>query len=68
MSALLDQLRAAIRVRHFSRRTEEAYVGWAYRYIRFHGTRHPAEMGAREVAAFLSHLAVHGNVAASTQN
>jgi hypothetical protein len=43
-------------------------VGWAYRYIRFHGTRHPAEMGAREVAAFLSHLAVHGNVAASTQN
>lgn len=68
MSALLDQLRAAVRVRHFSRRTEEAYVGWAYRYIRFHGTRHPAQMGAREVAAFLSHLAVHGNVAASTQN
>jgi integron integrase len=68
MSALLDQLRAAIRVRHFSRRTEEAYVGWAYRYIRFHGTRHPAEMGAREIAAFLSHLAVDGNVAASTQN
>ncbi len=68
MSALLDQLRAAARVRHFSRRTEEAYVGWTYRYIRFHGTRHPAEMGAREVAAFLSHLAVRGNVAASTQN
>ena len=45
MSALLNQLRAAIRTRHFSRRTEEAYVRWAYRYIRFHGTRHPADFG-----------------------
>lgn len=56
----------AIRTRHFSRRTEQAYVRWAYRY--FHGTRHPADLGAREVGAFLSHLAVKGEVAASTQN
>jgi integron integrase len=55
-------------MRHFSRRTEEAYVRWAYRYIRYHGTRHPADMGAPEVGAFLSHLAVEGEVAASTQN
>jgi hypothetical protein len=68
MSALLDQLRAAIRMRHFSRQTEEAYVRWAYRYIRFNGTRHPAETGAREVSVYLSHLAVQGEVAASTQN
>ena len=51
---LLDRLRAAIRVKHFSSRTEEAYVGWARRYIVFHRKRHPAEMGAAEVAAFLT--------------
>jgi integron integrase len=65
---LLDRVRAAIRLRHYSLRTEEAYVGWIRRYIRFHGIRHPDEMGAVEVVEFLSHLAVEGNVAASTQN
>lgn len=68
MSALLDQLRAAVRTRHFSHRSKEAYVRWAYRYIRFHGTRHPADLGAREVGAYLSHLALKGEAAASTQN
>ena len=64
---LLEQLRAAIRLRHYSIRTEKAYVHWVVRYLRFHGLRHPAEMGAREVTVFLSHLATAGNVAASTQ-
>jgi len=67
-SALLDQLRAQIRVRHYSIRTEHTYMDWAYRYILFHGKRHPAEMGAPEINAFLTHLAVEGDVAASTQN
>ncbi|PYM25921.1 MAG: hypothetical protein DMD80_19825 [Candidatus Rokuibacteriota bacterium] len=65
---LLDRVRDAIRARHYSRRTEDAYVGWIRRYIFFHGKRHPAEMGAPEVARFLSSLAVDGHVAASTQN
>jgi integron integrase len=65
---LLDRIRAACRVRHYSLRTEEAYVGWARRFILFHGKRHPSSMGAGEVNAFLTHLAVDGNVAASTQN
>jgi integrase len=65
---LLDRVRAAVRVRHYSPRTEQAYVGWIRRYIHFHGIRHPDEMGAVEVVAFLSDLAVNGNVAASTQN
>lgn len=65
---LLDQVRAAIRLRHYSRRTEEAYVGWIRRYIVFHRKRHPREMRSPEVAAFLSHLAERGGVAASTQN
>jgi hypothetical protein len=65
---LLDQVRDAIRVRHYSIRTEEAYVGWIKRYILFHGKRHPAEMGQAEITAFLSSLAVERNVAASTQN
>ena len=51
---LLDRLREAIRVRHYSIRTEDAYVDWARRFIRFHGRRHPREMGAAEVAVFLS--------------
>jgi integron integrase len=55
-------------VRHYSRRTEEAYVAWIRRYIVFHGKRHPAEMGAPELTSFLSALAIHGRVAASTQN
>ena len=50
---LLDQVREAIRTRHYSYRTEEAYVGWVKRFIPFHGKRHPAEMGAAEVSAFL---------------
>ena len=65
---LLDRVRAAVRIRHYSRRTEEAYVAWIIRYIRFHGKRHPAEMGAPELTRLLSALAVDGKVAASTQN
>jgi integron integrase len=61
-------VRAAIRLRHYSLRTEQAYVGWIRRYIRFHGVRHPDEMGSLEVVEFLSDLAVQGRVAASTQN
>lgn len=63
---LLDRVREAIRVRHYSRRTEEAYVGWIRRFILFHHKRHPSAMGAVEVNAFLTHLAVAENVAAST--
>ena len=62
---LLDRVRE-IRARHYSRRTEKAYVHWIKRYIFFHGKRHPAEMGAPEVTAFLTSLAVHDKVAAST--
>jgi integron integrase len=65
---LLDQVRAEIRVRHFSLRTEEIYVGWIRRFILFHGKRHPREMGAAEVGAFLAHLAMERGVAAATQN
>ena len=65
---LLDRVRAALRARHCSRRTEKAYVHWIKRYIFFHGKRHPAEMGAAEVTAFLTALAVRDRVAASTQN
>lgn len=65
---LLDRVREAIRTHHYSRRTEKAYVHWIKRYIFFHGKRHPAEMGAAEVTAFLTSLAVERKVAASTQN
>ncbi|NJN51703.1 MAG: integron integrase [Gammaproteobacteria bacterium] len=65
---LLDRLRLAIRVRHYSRRTEQAYVHWVKRFIRYHGMRHPAKMGNREVARFLSFLASELQVSASTQN
>jgi integrase len=65
---LLDRVRHAIRARHYSRRTEKAYVGWIKRYILFHGKRHPSDMGAAEVSRFLTALAVDRNVAASTQN
>lgn len=65
---VLDRVREQIRVRHYSIRTEQAYIDWARRFILFHGKRHPAEMGADEVAAFLSHLAVERGVSASTQN
>lgn len=53
---LLDRVRAEIRLRHYSPRTEKAYVGWIRRYILFHGVRHPDEMGAGEVSLFLSNL------------
>ena len=65
---LLDTVRDALRVRHYGRRTEHAYLGWIRRYILSHGKRHPAEMGAAEVSRFLSALAVEGSVSASTQN
>jgi integron integrase len=65
---LLDRVRAALRLRHYSRRTEDAYAAWIRRYILFHGKRHPADMGRPELTAFLSSLAVEGRVAASTQN
>src|SRR5437867_4047754 len=65
---LLAQVRAVLRTKHYSPRTEETYVDWVQRYVRFHGVRHPAELGEREVARFLSDLAVRGRVAASTQN
>ena len=64
---LLDQVRAVIRVRHYSFRTEETYVHWIRRFILFHHKRHPRDMGAPEVGEFLTHLAVKGHVAASTQ-
>jgi integrase len=65
---LLDRVRAAARLRHYSPRTEKAYVAWARRYVLFHGKRHPAQMGAAELTQFLSSLAVNGRVAASTQD
>jgi integron integrase len=67
MSRLLEQVREAVRTRHYSIRTEEAYIRWAREYILFCGKRHPSELGAREVSAFISHLAVERKVAASTQ-
>ncbi len=68
MSKLLDQVRDVLRTRHYSYQTEQTYLKWIRRYIFFHNVRHPAEMGKAEVEAFLSHLAVEGNVSASTQN
>jgi len=65
---LLDQVREAIRVRHYSLRTEDTYVQWIKRFIFFHKKRHPVEMGEREIAQFLSALAVGRHVSASTQN
>lgn len=65
---LLDQVRDKIRLKHYSIRTEQAYTDWIKRYILFHKKRHPTEMGAPEVEAFLTHLAVEGKVAAATQN
>ena len=65
---LLDRMRAEIRVRHYSIRTEETYLDWARRFILFHNKRHPKDMGADEVQSFLSYLATERNVAASTQN
>ena len=65
---LLDRVREAVRTRHYSRRTEKAYVHWIRRFLFFHDKRHPTEMGPAEISAFLSSLAVRDRVAASTQN
>ena len=65
---LMDEVRSAIRTRHYSRRTEEAYVGWIRRFIVFNGRRHPRELGIADVRRFLTALAVERRVAASTQN
>ena len=65
---LFDQVRERLRVKHYSLRTEQTYLQWIKRFILFHGKRHPKDMGAPEVEAFLSDLATDKNVAASTQN
>ena len=65
---LLDQVRARIRYKHYSYRTEKVYLGWIRQYIRYHGLRHPRTMGAPEVEQYLSALANERDVAASTQN
>jgi integron integrase len=65
---LLDRMRLTLRTRHYSPRTEKAYVAWVRRFVLFHGKRHPLEMGRREVEQFLTHLAVQQDVGASTQN
>ena len=64
----MDQVRDMLRVRHYSLRTEQSYLHWIKRFILFHGKRHPRDMGAQEIAAFLTHLAVGKDVPASTQN
>jgi integron integrase len=65
---LLEVVQQKIRVKHYSIRTETQYLQWVKRFILFHNKRHPREMGGKEVEAFLSHLATHGNVSSSTQN
>jgi integrase len=65
---LLDQVRQIMRLRHYSLRTEEAYLGWIRRYILFHDKRHPRELDEKHLSDFLSSLAINGRVAASTQN
>ena len=65
---LLDQLRTFMRARRYSLRTEEAYLDWIRRFILFHGKRHPRDLGEQEITEFLTDLALHRHVAASTQN
>jgi integron integrase len=65
---LLDQVRDAIRLKHYAYSTEKTYVYWAKRFVLYHNKRHPLEMGEKEISEFLTYLAVEGNVAASTQN
>lgn len=65
---LLDDVRAKLKMLHYSRKTEDAYATWIRRYILFHGKRHPREMGVAEIEKYLIYLAVQGKVAASTQN
>ena len=67
-SQLLEKMRMEIRLRHYSLRTEQSYIHWVRRFILFHNKRHPAEMGEREITAYLTHLAVDRKVSASTQN
>jgi integron integrase len=67
MPKLLDQVRDVMRLKHYSLRTEQAYVNWIRRYILFHHKRHPQDMGEDEIRSFLTHLAVKENIAASTQ-
>ena len=64
---LVAQVKGRMRARHLSPRTERAYVGWIIRYIRYHGTRHPAELGASEIISYLTHLAAERRVSRSTQ-
>src|SRR5687767_8791472 len=66
-SKILHSLRTKLRLGHFSRRTEDAYVQWVYRYVHHHGLRHPRDMGEREVVAFLTYLVVDRKLAAATQ-
>ena len=65
---LLEVVRETIRIKHYSLRTEKSYIRWIRRFVQFHQKRHPREMGRSEIEAFLSHLAVQEQVAASTQN
>ena len=65
---LLDQVRDIIRVKHYSIRTEKAYIDWIKRYILFNGKKHPAEMDESHISSFLTYLAVQQKVASSTQN
>jgi integron integrase len=67
VSELIDQLQRALRARHYSRRTEQAYCRWVRRYVRYHGLRHPADLAEPEINAFVTHLAVTEHVSASTQ-
>ena len=67
-SRLLDEVRNVLRVKHYSIRTEECYIGWIKKFIFFHNKRHPVEMGEAEISAFLTHLTVNKHVTSSTQN
>ena len=65
---LLDRVRWHLRLKHYAIRTEQVYIDWIRRYILFHSKRHPEEMGEKQIAEFLTYLAVEKHVAASTQN
>ncbi len=67
-SQLLESIRNRIRVKHYSKKTEDAYIDWARRFVLFHNKRHPEQMGEKEISEFLSHLALDLNVSAATQN
>ncbi len=67
-SPFLNQVRQSIRLKHMSRRTEKSYLHYIVDYICFHNKQHPQELGVEEIRAYLSHLAINKNVAASTQN